>query len=47
MKKTYLEEVGKRRLSTLAKLTKIPKNMNRNNEGMVCSYRLVEGASSG
>lgn len=47
IKKSYLEEVGKRRMNTLAKLTKIPKNMNGNNQGIVCNYRLVEGASSG
>lgn len=31
IKKSYLEEVGKRRMNTLAKLTKIPKNMDRDN----------------
>lgn len=31
IKKSYLEEVGKRRINTLAKLTKIPKNMDRDN----------------
>lgn len=41
MKKSYLEEVRNRRMNTLTKLAKIPKNMNRDNEAIVCSYRVV------
>lgn len=42
-KRRFVEDSVGQQLSTLLNLTKVPENLKKLNEGLVCSYRNIEG----
>jgi hypothetical protein len=41
-KRQFVEDSVSQQLSTLLNLTKVPENLKKLNEGLVCSYRTIE-----
>lgn len=41
-KRQFVEDSVSQRLSTLSMLTKVPENLKKLNQGIVCSYRSIE-----